>query len=80
MPVIQGSQKPKYLYSTPEGRRYFDESTSTVESGVVFDQSKTAVDYGIENPKVFVVAENPTGNGGTPRIGLYPKEGYLPSK
>lgn len=53
MPVAQGSQEPKYLYTTPEGKRYFDESTSTVAAPVVFDATKTAVDYGVKNPDVF---------------------------
>lgn len=64
MPVVQGTQEPKYLYSTPEGRRYWDESLSTLAAGSVFDPAKTAVDYGIENPKVFGVVEAPVENGG----------------
>lgn len=60
MPVEQGSQEPKFLYTTPEGKRYFDESTSTVAAPAVFDPAKTAVDYGIENPKVFGAKETPT--------------------
>ena len=39
------------LYTTPENKRYFDESTATLENGVVFDATKTAVDYGIKNPE-----------------------------
>lgn len=60
----QGSQEPKYLYSTPAERKYWDESTATIDEGVVFDKTKTASGYGIENPKVFGVKETGTENGG----------------
>ena len=63
MPVTQGTQEPKYLYTTPEGKRYFDETGSTLAAGRVFDPAKTAVDYGIKNPDVFGVIES-GGNGG----------------
>lgn len=53
MPVEQGTQEPKKLYTTPEGKRYFDETGSTVAEGRIFDPAKTAVDYGITNPPVF---------------------------
>lgn len=58
MPVVQGSQEPKYLYTTPEGKRYFDETGSTLAEGRVFDPTKTAVDYGIKNPEVFGLVED----------------------
>ena len=64
MPVTQGTQEPKYLYTTPEGKRYFDESTSTIAAPAVFDPAKTAVDYGIENPEVFGAVETAPLNGG----------------
>lgn len=64
MPVTQGTQEPKYLYTTPEGKRYFDESKSTLAAGVVFDSTKTAVDYGIKNPEKFGAIETAPENGG----------------
>ena len=64
MAVIQGTQEPKYLYSTPEARNYWDESQSTIALGAVFDPAKTAVDYGIKNPEVFGAVETTVENGG----------------
>lgn len=58
MPVVQGSQEPEYLYTTVEGKHYFDETGSTLANGRVFDPAKTAVDYGQKNPKVFVPVED----------------------
>lgn len=63
MPVTQGTQEPKYLYTTPEAKKYFDETGSTLAAGRVFDPAKSGVDYGIKNPKVFGVVEA-GGNGG----------------
>lgn len=65
MPVTQGSQEPKYLYTTPEAKNYFDETGSTLAAGRVFDPTKTGVDYGIENPEKFGAIETPAENGGT---------------
>lgn len=62
--ATQGSQEPKYLYSTPAEQPYWDESTSTLDAGAVSDPSKTAANYGTENPKVFGPKES-GGNGGT---------------
>lgn len=64
MPVTQGTQEPKYLYTTPEAKPYFDETGSTLAAGRVFDPAKTAADYGIENPEVFGAVEQGTENGG----------------
>lgn len=64
MPVEQGSQEPKFLYTTPEAKRYFDESKSTVAAPSVFDPAKTAVDYGVKNPEVFGAKDTGSGNGG----------------
>lgn len=64
MAVVQGTQEPKYLYSTPEARHYWDESKATIAAGSVFDPAKTAVDYGIKNPEVFGAVETPVENGG----------------
>lgn len=64
MPVTQGTQEPKYLYTTPEAKKYFDETGSTLAAGRVFDPAKSGVDYGIKNPKVFGAVETPVENGG----------------
>lgn len=64
MPVTQGTQEPKYLYTTPEAKNYFDETGSTLAAGRVFDPTKTGVDYGIKNPEKFGAVEAPAGNGG----------------
>ena len=64
MPVTQGAQELKYLYTTPEAKPYFDETGSTLADGRVFDPAQTAVDYGIKNPKVFGAKEDSAGNGG----------------
>ena len=64
MPVEQGKQEPKYLYTTPGSKRYFDETGSTVGAGRVFDPAKTAADYGIKNPEKFGAIEGGTKNGG----------------
>lgn len=64
MAVTQGTQEPKYLYTTPEAKRYFDETSSTVAAARIFDPAKTAVDYGIKNPEKFGAVEVGGGNGG----------------
>lgn len=58
--ATQGSQEPKYLYSTPAEQPYWDESTSTLALGAVSDPSKTAYDYGIRNPEKFGDVVTPT--------------------
>lgn len=47
---------PDYNYSYPSNKNYFDESTSTVADGKVFDASKRGADYGVKDPEVAVVA------------------------
>lgn len=58
--ATQGSQEPKYLYTTPAEKRYFDETGSTLAAGRVFDPAKTGYDYGIRNPEVFGEVVEPT--------------------
>ncbi len=46
--------KPDTKYSYPSNRNYFDDSTSTLADGKVFDASKRGGDYGIVDPEVAV--------------------------
>lgn len=64
--ATQGTLKPQDLYSTPAQQPYWDESTSTLGLGAVFDPAKTAEDYGVQNPKVYAVSETGAGNGSEP--------------
>ena len=50
---------PDYKYSYPSNRNYFDDSTSTLADGKVFDASKRGADYGIVDPEVAVVKAAP---------------------
>lgn len=41
--------EPKYTHSFPSEQRYKDDSTSSKTAFTVFDATKTATDYGVEN-------------------------------
>lgn len=58
--------KPATNYTYPSERAYLDESTSTLASGKVFDETKSGKDYGIKDPDVTEPVdgtESETGNG-----------------
>lgn len=60
--------KPKYNFTYPSERPYYDETFSALGSQVVTDTSKSGSDYGIQNPKMteaIGASGSETGNGGS---------------
>lgn len=58
--------KPNYQYTYPSERQYWDESTSTLATGVVSDTTKSGKDYSITDPKMVEPVAgtlSETGNG-----------------
>ena len=43
--------KPNYNYTYPSERQYFDETSSTLEVGVIANPDKSGSDYGITDPR-----------------------------
>lgn len=59
--------EPKYTHSFPSEQRYKDDSKSSKTAFTVFDASKTAADYGVENigkTQEVSSTENGGGEGG----------------
>ena len=46
---------PDYKYTYPSNKNYFDDSTSTLADGKVFDSTKRGADYDVEDPEVAIV-------------------------
>ena len=66
MTLPKDTVKPAYNFTHPSDRPYWDESTGTLDDGVVADPAKSGADYGITDPKVTEVIAgtgSETGNG-----------------
>ena len=67
MTLPKDTVKPKYNYTYPSERQYFDETGSTLAAGRVADPAKSGADYGIKDPQVtepIAGTGSETGNGG----------------
>lgn len=66
MTLPKDTVKPKYNYTYPSERPYYDETGGTLGAERVADPAKSGADYGITDPKVtepIAGTDSETGNG-----------------
>ena len=52
MTLPKDTKKPKYNFTYPSERQYFDETGSTLGAQRVADPAKSGADYGIQDQKM----------------------------
>ena len=66
MTLPQNALKPKYNFTYPSERQYFDETDSTLGAQRVANPANSGLDYGITDPKLTEFIDetgSETGNG-----------------